>query len=441
MANFKAPLAVFFISFTLYFLFWLFLYKTGKNEFLIQSEDSIPNTYLPVSVIKDGDLYLEEYYDFFKKHWPDGDNKKAKPYYLAFNYKNRIISSFPIFNSLLSVPLYLPLAFIDIEPNSILIPIFGRISASFYVALASVFVYLSAFILLKDKKRSFLVYLSFAFGSINFALLSQTMWQHGFTSAFLALSLYLTLLDGKYLKYSGLTLSVATLIRPTSLIFALGFTVYVLLKRRKELKSFVLFALLPIPVQLWYGHSYLGSFFKHSYTSQLTNNWIAPFPEGFLGLWFSPSKGILVYSPQFIFSLVSIYLIFIKKKLIKLKPDLLFLFKIFAFCLLIFTLLMGKWVHWYGGWGFGYRMVSDTLPLLALLLVPLMMTKYWYRFRIAFYLLLTWAFFVEFMGMFFDFRHWHTIYDNGPNDTGWLWSIKDSEMSYYIKKIISKFTY
>ncbi|MEJ7640079.1 MAG: hypothetical protein WKF75_19465, partial [Singulisphaera sp.] len=34
------------------------------------------------------------------------------------------------------------------------------------------------------------------------------------------------------------------------------------------------------------------------------------------------------------------------------------------------VLLASKWFDWWGGWCFGYRPIVDTMPLLALLLIP-----------------------------------------------------------------------
>lgn len=439
--SFKIPIYLFTLSFVVYFFFWFFLFKIGKNSFTIQSGDTVPATYLPVSILKEGNFYLDEYYPYFKKHWPDDEDANRKPYYLARSPENKIISAFPVFNSLVSLPLYLPVLFLNVKPDSPIIYILGHASASFYCALASVIVFLCAFELTKSLKKSFIVYFAFAFASINFALLSQTMWQHGFTSCFLALSL-LFILKGErnknLIKWAGLTLSLAVLIRPTMIIPALLFTVYVFIKHRAEFIKFVTFALLPIPIQLWYANTYMGSPFKNAYESQLFINWKAPFPEGFLGLWLSPSKGILAYSPQFIFSLFSCYLIFSKKKIFSFSSSHLLCLQLSAFCLLLFTLLMGKWVHWYGGWGFGYRMASDMLPILALLLVPFLMSPHFEKLKYIFYVTLGWGFMVELMGMIFDFRHWHTLYDNGPSETRWLWSFRDSEIAYYLRTLVNR---
>ena len=440
MGSFLRFFALFVFVFSVYFFGWLFLYRIGVNELLIQSADSVPATYLPVSILKEGNFNLNEYYDYFRKKWPDGDDKKAKPYYLAYSTKGDIVSYFPTMNAVLALPFYTPLLFRDVAPNSELIPIFGRISASFYAALSAVFVYLISLTITKDKKKSFLLFFSYAFGTITWGLSSQTLWQHSPSQMLLSLSLYLLikgLNDVRFIKYAGFALSLAILVRPTGLIPALFFTLFVFLKYRKELFKFIGLSLFPLIFQFWYNNEYFGGILKHSYESQQFTNWTGKFPEGFFGLWFSPSKGLLLYSPIFIFSLLGVYFIWSNRT--KLEKEVILIFKLLSIVILLFTMMMGRWVHWYGGWGFGYRMAVDITPFLILFLIPVLQNPIWNKLKWIYFPLLLWSIIIEASGLVFDFRHWHTLYDNGPIDTGWLWSIKNSEMAYYFRRLLLKF--
>jgi len=440
MKNIYILLLLFFASFSIYFFGWLFLYRIGVNELLIQSADAVPATYLPVSVLKEGNFDLNEYYDYFRKKWPDGDDKMAKPYYLAYSVRGDIVSYFPTMNVVMALPFYAPFIFLNVPANSELIPIFGRAASSSFAALSAVFVYLISLYLIKDKKKSLLIFFSYAFGTITWGLSSQTLWQHGPSQMLLAVSLYLVLLglkDVRFIKYAGLTLSLATLVRPTGIIPALFFTLFVFLRYRRELLKFIGFSLIPLIFQFWYNNEYFGGIFLHSYESQQFTNWTGKFPEGFFGLWLSPSKGILPYSPIFLLSFFGIYLIWSNKA--KFSKDILLLFKFLSIVILIFTLVMGRWVHWYGGWGFGYRMAVDVIPFLALFLLPVVQHPHWKKLIYIYIPLFIWSVIVEISGVVFDFRHWHTLYDNGPIETGWLWSIKNSEMVYYFRRFLLKF--
>jgi len=441
MTIIKTATVLFLIAFSSYFLGWLALYKLGANEFLIQSADAVPSTYTPISVLKNGTFTLNEYYDYFREKWPDGDDKKAKPYYLAYTKNGDIISYFPPMNAVLALPVYLPVCFLGVKANSFLIPVFGRIAASLYTALSAVFVYLAALKISKSVRKSILVYFSYAFGTIAFALSSQSMWQHSFSQAMLALSSCIMIYgmsSKKLIKYAGLTLSLATLVRPTGLIFAVPFAIFVFIKFREEFVKFTLLALVPLTFQFWYNYTYFGGIFKLAYESQQFTNWTGKYPEGFFGLWLSPSKGLLTYSPIFLFSLLGVFIVWFDKSY-EFNKSYRTYFRLTSILCFLFTAVMGRWVHWYGGWGFGYRMAVDMTPFLILLLIPVTQSKVWQKLKYVYFPLLFWSVLVEIFGLVFDFRHWHTLYDNGPIDTGWLWSIKDSEMAYYFRRLMLKF--
>ena len=48
------------------------------------------------------------------------------------------------------------------------------------------------------------------------------------------------------------------------------------------------------------------------------------------------------------------------------------LFRLFVAIIFIHLLVVGMWKQWYGGWAFGYRMASDVIPFMILLLIPYM---------------------------------------------------------------------
>ncbi|PJE51760.1 hypothetical protein COV27_01695 [candidate division WWE3 bacterium CG10_big_fil_rev_8_21_14_0_10_39_14] len=81
----------------------------------------------------------------------------------------------------------------------------------------------------------------------------------------------------------------------------------------------------------------------------------------------------------------------------------------------------------------------DITPFLILFLIPVLQNPIWNKLKWIYFPLLLWSIIIEASGLVFDFRHWHTLYDNGPIDTGWLWSIKNSEMAYYFRRLLLKF--
>ena len=195
----------------------------------------------------------------------------------------------------------------------------------------------------------------------------------------------------------------------------------------------VLGLLLNIAFFLWYNNKYYIGIQNQGYASQILESWISPFPEGFLGVWFSPSKGILVYSPIFILSFFGFFIAM--KKSWKENAQFLTYFLIVIF----HTLIISFWKHWYGGYSFGYRMSSDIIPYLTLLLVPFVESTWYEKIRFLFTILAVFSVLTQVFGIIFFDGIWHTIYDTGFRNTSWLWSIKDSEFMFNIRRIMVKF--
>ena len=188
---------------------------------------------------------------------------------------------------------------------------------------------------------------------------------------------------------------------------------------------------------LWYNKTYYFDISNQGYSNQIFSEWKGRFPEGFLGLWLSPSKGIRIYSPILIFSLIGVYKAIKALKAAKnWKQNLPYV--TFGLIILIHTLVLGKWKHWYGGWSFGYRMASDIIPFLVLLLVPFVKSPLFQRFKKAFFALFGFSILVQIFGIVFFYCIWHAAYDLGYEDTSWLWSLKNSEFVFNLRRILVK---
>ncbi len=83
--------------------------------------------------------------------------------------------------------------------------------------------------------------------------------------------------------------------------------------------------------------------------------------QGIAGQLLSPGRGLLLYSPIFLLSLVGI-----PAFLRRCRPEAILALAI----ILIHLLLYGKWFMWHGGFAWGPRFMIPTLPFWALLLAP-----------------------------------------------------------------------
>ena len=105
---------------------------------------------------------------------------------------------------------------------------------------------------------------------------------------------------------------------------------------------------------------------------------------------------------------------------------------------IIYTLVISKWHQWYGGYSFGYRMITDLIPVLMLLVIPFIKSDLFIRLKKWFYFSIILSVLIQLMGVVYFDGIWHALYDDGPNDYGWLWSIQDSEIVFNIKRSLLK---
>lgn len=443
-------------SFLIYFFSWLIVYLLGVNKLAIQSEDTVPNLFIPITILEEKTLYADSYYSFIKDRYPHPDDKNFEKGLIPFYFRSvsqlqnekvitHYITAFPIITGLLVVPIYIfPLLF-GIDINFENLAILGHIGGALIVSFSGGFFYLLLLKhLLKNKQLSLLLTLIYLFGTINFALVSQALWQHGTLQLFVILSLYFlykSFESGKNLDtfFATVFMGLAILSRPTAALFV-PFLFLIFLGKQGFNKNLFLriiwFTLGFLPAILlfyWYNQTFYLDISNQGYSNQLFSEWLSKFPEGFLGLWLSTNKGILIYSPVFIFSLVGMYLAF-KKKISSVS----FEYIIFACIAIAHTLVMGKWKHWYGGWSFGYRMAADIIPFLVILLIPYLTSEIYSKTRKLFKFAIIFSVLVQIYGMIFFDGIWHSAYDKGFQNTGWLWSVRDSELAFNIRRTLVK---
>jgi len=450
----KKFFAIVIIAWAAFFGGWFFVYKTGINTPAIQSEDTIPAIILPVTVIRESTLYADTYYKAIIEKYPHPDDKKYLKGLVPFYFRKvgeHYISAFPIMAGLLSVPVYLIPLLLHVDVTWDNLTILSHLSASLIVALSGGFFYLLLRKLIEGKKAVLLTAI-YLFATVNFAMVSQSLWQHGSVQLFTILSL-LFLFKGagrtRDVFIAGVFLGLAILSRPTAGILLPFFILLAVYVRQKEMLNIKLSAgsvldvvkpamvlivgLLPSMLFfLWYNATYFGTVANQGYAGQVGGNWLTPFPQGFLGLWFSPSKGILVYSSVSIFSLVGFALSIkngIKKNLV---------YFIFMSIIITHTLILGAWKHWYGGYSFGYRMASDIIPFLILLLIPYLKSSIFIKTKKLFYATIIVSILFELMGLAFFDGIWHGTYDKGFWQQSWLWSIQNSELVFNIRRLLVK---
>ncbi len=354
---------------------WMVYNLNGRP---ITSGDTLPAALLPFMVVLDGRLSFDRYADSLSSLY-DG-----KAYFLRQS-NGHSYSRYPIVTPLLLSPAYLPLRLVPgirdwpLSKLIVLVRVLEKIWAS-AIAAASVAALLVLLRRLTERKYAWLLALIFGFATNTWSTSSQALWQHGMSQLTIILSLLLMhdFLAGGSRRACALAGFFAALsfgVRPTNvLFFAISGVVLLILTRdrRTVLASFGGFGLLMgcglAFYNLWIFGSLTGGYAGESFGGA--------FLAGLAGVSFSPSHGLFVYSPVLLFALAGMALC--------VRPAALPLRAILAVSGCFFSsllILYANYSVWWGGTCYGPRYLTDAIPAVILLMVPLL--PFLKRWRLA----------------------------------------------------------
>jgi len=356
------------------------------------------------------------------------------PSYLHIFFKpvgEHLVSKYPVGAAILAIPFYLPAVLLHLSSTGQLLLMLAHIAASFYTAASVTFLFL-VMRHFTTTRNSIITALIYAFGTSTWSISSQALWQHGPSQFLHTLTLYL-LVRGrkspKLIPLSGFTLAFSVLVRVTNALVFLIFAIYIARHYKLYLRRFLLFALPPLLFLAWYNLTLFGSL-AGGYKEE-AGDWTTPILLGMTGLLFSPSKGLFVFSPVFLLTLPGL----------RFLPHRDSLFRYSRITVIAYWLLMSSWLHWHGGWCFGPRMLLDILPFLSIFFLYFFETYFSLPFwKISFITLALISVFIQMIGVFmFDFSWFLKYYTLGyrtgkPEDTWYLWSIKNSQILYYLRE-------
>ncbi len=275
----------------------------NANFRLLAQGDSYPARFLPFALWNHGTLYLDPVREVTTQRNP-------QPYWILATANGHSASLYPIVAPLLAAPVYLPAALWvrargeTYERMSWAGSLFEKGAASAIAATAVGWM----FLLLRRRlarRDAILLTLVFAFATSTWSTGSQALWQHGPAELFVVGTLWFLTgdLTRGNLVAAGVFAGLLAANRPPDLLLAVAFGIYALLRARSRAAWFVAAAAGPMLLAAAYnlilfrhlfgGYSRMnlvgGGFFSH------------PILVGMAGLLVSPGRGLLVYSPFFLF--------------------------------------------------------------------------------------------------------------------------------------------
>lgn len=401
-STWRISIALFLIAFVVFNL----------NLRYIGTDDTIPNELLPVSILREHDLDFDEF----------GYDQHDLPYFLRL-IDNRLVSAYPVVPGLLSTPLYFIASLFGIDAYQFTRPL-SKLSASMLSAFSVVFMFFCLRHVHKRTTTAFLFSLIYAFATCVWSVASQAIWQHGPSLFFITLSLALLLNEKPLFPAAGFFLGMAVWNRPTNILIAVPMTIYVLVHHRAKFLIYALGESIPMLLLCTYSLSYFGSISALGQAQSL-NGFNANLLSGLFGLLLSPSRGLIVFSPIFMFSFP-----FVGSALFTgtLSP----VFRYFSMSIIACILVYSKWHNWWGGHSFGYRLLIELVPMLMLFLA-VCWERYIYRHKLAqfiFAVLAIFSVYVHFLGMYiYPSSHFDSDPNNIDQHPERLWSVTDSELT------------
>jgi hypothetical protein len=399
-----APVIAFFLSF--------FVYNIGFRY--VGSGDTVPAELLPISLLHG--------HGFDFREFVSGD----LPYWFRL-VQGRVVSNYPVLTGLLNLPVYAfaRLAGVDLYAHRFFL---SMLTASFVAALSVFFLERALARVCRTEKEALFFAVVYAFGTTIWSVASRALFQHGASVLFLSIALWALLREGRTIPLAGLALGLAVVNRPTNIAIALPLAIYVLRYARRWLLGFAALALLPALFHFWYAATYWGS--PLSLAQDVSGaHFAGSLGRGLAGILISPSRGLFVFSPVFLFAIPAAFAAFRPA-----PPGVKRLPRYLVVAVLLTLLVYSRWTMWWGGHTFGYRLVTELAPLLTILVAG-----YWPRIvqnkprLVLFGLCFAFSVYANFIGAMVFPSGFNNNLDLQPSR---LWDLRNSELELSTRKLI-----
>lgn len=319
-----------------------------------RNTESDPRATLLVSesVIKRGTIRLDYYGSEALDRYGYAVHKKNDHYYYYF----------PIGTSLASIP------FVAVA-NAVGLDMISS-ESSVQIVIASLTSIITLLILFKlaslflNVKNAFLVSSVFWFGTSLSSTAGTALWSHNFATLFALLAIYFSVKPTKLNESPpwyliAVFLFSAYLCRPTMAILSpLAFLFLFSYSRFAAIKTGLFLASLLVAFILFSAHEFGQILPDYYLPKRLAGGY---FYEALYGNLLSPARGVLIYSPFIVFA----WLCFkYSEKSWGLKKSWLLIGLAWPVLHLLF---ISRFPHWWAGWSYGARFMTDVIPGLFLL--------------------------------------------------------------------------
>jgi hypothetical protein len=347
-------------------LFLVVLAAYLANGRTIGAGDTLPARYLPWSILQHRSMTLDPFPFLYDEAAVRGfPLLDGIPYYLLHR-NGHYVSAYTPGPGVLALPVYALPILLGARPDTIWAAGLEKLSAALITALSAVVLF-AALRRLVSEGWAVGITLIYALGTSSLSISSQALWQHGPSQLFLTLLIYCLvrgLGEERFLAYAGFAITGAVAMRTTDLVLVLPVAAWIVVAHPALIPRFVLWALLPGAGMLLYNLVLFPPLAAAGHTT--VPLWALfsqiPLHEGLAGILVSPGRGLFVYSPVLLFSIVGAIAIWRRGP---------WAFRALSLGLPLIAVVVGKWLLWWGGHSWGPRLLADTTPILCFFLYPL----------------------------------------------------------------------
>lgn len=336
------------------------------------------------SLISDGDIKLNEFEDRIRK-----DN-----FYGITQDDGNLYNIFPLGPSLALAPLYAAIHFsltinADAAEN-----LAGKLAvAIFFGGTLSLFFLLVSRFEGVDLSRALALTLIFGFCSHQLSQHVAQFWSHNAVMP-VVLATFLALTSARQYTVSsaGIFLVGAYVMRPTAGLLAPMTGIWLWRYRKDCFWPFVgagiAAGILLVGMNLLFYGQVIPPYNQASRLGSPT------FFEAIAGNLISPNRGLLVFMPWAVFSMIGAWWAFFHKEV---DP----FFRLMAVIAGAHFVVVSSFPHWWAGWSYGPRFLAEIMPELTLLLIPFFQTPLWTpkAIKLIFAATIIYAFAVQLSGL------------------------------------------
>ncbi len=252
------------------------------------------------------------------------------------------------------------------------------LAALLCAAIGVAFFYLSMLYL--PLHLSVIVAYGGALGTQVWSTASKALWSHTWATLLLASSLCVLLYRESHLsRYRAAALATilawAVIVRPSSAVFALVLTLYILRRHREHFLVYIGVALfwdaLLIAYSWYHFHRPMPYYFG---PVRLIRGGFDL--ERILGHLVSPSRGLLIYVP------VTIWIVYAVARYLNVSKQRFMALLMSGGAAFYLLFILGRFDHWWGGHCYGSRLTLDLIPFLVMLAVIALQARLEYNRRL-----------------------------------------------------------